>query len=171
MAPCLSWKKMENSKSFLISFIQFSYHQSQAILRFLAMEYGFWPEDAQEQYLNDELIESLKDFWMSAFPLKDVPEEKKKEAFEDFVAKKVVPLFTIWEKQLKENSSQEYMVGDKFTLIDVGFANLYGSFLTKESLKEAFAGILAGFPILSSYFETRHTELKDYFDSRPECPF
>lgn len=147
------------------------YAQSGAILRMLAKEYGFMPEDAEDEYRVNALIESLKDFWLKAFPLKDLKEEERKEGFENFVKTTVVPLFTVWEKKITANSSNDFMVGDSFTLIDSGFLNLYANFMRKTGLKEMFEGILANYPNFKAYLETRYEDQKDYFESRPDCPF
>ena len=77
--------------------------------------------------------------------------------------------FNYFEKALKSNSSQDFIVGDSITTADFTMLAFYGSFIIHPSKKDAVASTFGNYPILKAYLELRHEAQKDYFDSRPEC--
>ena len=147
------------------------YSQSGAIRKYLARKYGLYPTDAWEQYLTDNIEESLVDFFTGLLKMKDLKDEEKKTAFEAFVTTTAKNCFRVWEQRLQDNSSQEFIIGDKLTYADTGFITLYANVLNRGETKLAFADILDAHPTVKSYMETRYAALKDYFDNRPDCPF
>ena len=103
--------------------------------------------------------------------MKDLKDEEKKTAFGTFVTGTATNCFRVWEQRLKDNSSQEFFIGDKFSYMDVGFVNLYANIFNRGETKLGFADLLDAHPTVKSYMEARYAALKDYFDSRPDCPF
>ena len=149
------------------------YVQSDAILRLLGREYGYYPTDAVDAYRVDNLIDLTGDFRtpiMTAFFSGGTDEEKKKK-FEDLVANHFPKFFGFWEKKLLENSSQDFLVGDSATIADFAYLAIYSSLINNGQLKDALLGVLEGFPTLNAYFTTRWNAQKDYFDHRPASPF
>ena len=148
------------------------YPQSDSILRLLGREFGYYPTDAEAAYRVDNLIDLTADF---RTPIMKVffsgSEEEKKKGFEDLVANHFPKFFGFWETKLKENSSQDFLVGDSATIADFAYLAIYSSLINNGQLKDALLPTLEGFPTLSAYFTTRWNAQKEYFDSRPASPF
>ena len=103
--------------------------------------------------------------------MKDLKDDAKKEAFTTFVTTTATSCFRVWEHRLKENTSQDFFVGDRLTYADTGLVMLYANVLNRGETKAAFADLLEAHPTLKAYFETRYEAHRDYFDNRPDCPF
>lgn len=147
------------------------YQQAMAILKMLGREHGYYPSDPTEAYHQDVAIETLRDFWKGVYDMKDMADEERKEAFGKFGEGLMSKLFTAWEGHISENSSQHHWHGDKVTLADIGMATLYAGIMNRGPGKDFFQSQLDNWPVLKEYFEKRYEEHKDYFESRPECPF
>ena len=102
--------------------------------------------------------------------LRNCKEEEKKDFVTRFAENTAKPALDHWEEQLKNNSSQEHIIGDKVTLADIGLLNVYASLLTREDVKPLFADLIDDHPALKNFWEVRHEEMKDYFENRPKCP-
>lgn len=95
----------------------------------------------------------------------------RKEEFKNMLETHVVKFLGFFEDAIKGNSSQEFLVGDSYTIADAGYLAMYGSILGHPSRKEHFASTLAEFPTIKEYFEKRWEAQSAYFDSRPTCSF
>ena len=146
--------------------------QSNAILRLLGREHGYYPSDAETAYRVDNLLDLMGDFYtpiLKVFFTKD--EEEKKKGFEDLLANHYPKFFGFWEKKLTENSSQDFLVGDSATIADFTYLSVYSALINNGQAKDALLGILEGFPTLKAYFQTRWDAQAAYFESRPACSF
>eukprot|EP00345_Euplotes_harpa_P010154 CAMPEP_0168339336 /NCGR_PEP_ID=MMETSP0213-20121227/13397_1 /TAXON_ID=151035 /ORGANISM="Euplotes harpa, Strain FSP1.4" /LENGTH=151 /DNA_ID=CAMNT_0008345341 /DNA_START=6 /DNA_END=461 /DNA_ORIENTATION=- len=81
------------------------YSQAGAILRFLAREHGFYPEDPEQAYFVENLTEAITDFNTGLFKLKDLKGDERTQAFESFVKSTVIPCFTTWQKRIEGNTT------------------------------------------------------------------
>ena len=75
--------------------------------------------------------------------------------------------FNIWEETLKENTSQDFLVGSSITIADFQSLAYYASFVNHGPDKAEVTEILEKYPTLKSYWNTRYEAQKDYFDNRP----
>ena len=77
--------------------------------------------------------------------------------------------FEFQENLIKNNSSQEFLVGDKASVADFLYLAFYSSVIANELSegKDAFKSILANYPVLKSYYEIRYEAQKEYFTSLP----
>ena len=149
-----------------------NYCQAMAILRYLGASHGYLPEDAEQLYRVDRLMDLLSDFCVSIFKLRHVTEpEEQKTMFGELCETHYPKYFGYWEKELKSNSSQEFLVGDKASIVDFAYLAVYGSFINHGMGKEMVLSILKNFPTLQEYFEKRWEAQKDHFNNRPECPY
>mmetsp|Transcript_20739 Transcript_20739/g.23096 ORF Transcript_20739/g.23096 Transcript_20739/m.23096 type:complete len:209 (-) Transcript_20739:38-664(-) len=145
--------------------------QSNAILRYVGSEYGYYPEDAELRYRADELVDLTDDFkgpvgknhFGSASP------EEKSEEWKGLLENHYTKFFTFFEGKLKENSSQDFIVGDTYTIADFSLLAAYGSVINHPLRKEDTFKVLDNYPVLKEYFALRWAAQKDYFDNRDEC--
>lgn len=103
------------------------YTQSAAIRKYLARKYDLYPTDPWEQYLTDSLEESIIDFYVALMRMKDLKDDEKKEAFGNFIKTTAANCFRVWEQRLKDNSSQDFFIGDRLTYADTGMVMLYAN--------------------------------------------
>ena len=75
-------------------------------------------------------------------------------------------------KRLKENESQEYLVGNKLSVADVLYCNFRFTTLNqKDADKKAMIdGAFAAFEDVNKYFEARRGDFAKRLDSRPDRP-
>ena len=82
------------------------------------MKYGYYPEDPDAAYEVDSLLEGMADLY-GAYSQYFFTQEKiaKEKLLNDWFA--LLPKFyAIFEAALKRNSSQDFFVGDNWTLAD-----------------------------------------------------
>ena len=150
------------------------YAQSIAILRFLGIKYGYYPEDAFEGWRVDSIIDSIQDllsaYYKAAFAAN---EEEKKTNFGSFLEGTLPKWLACIEKRLKGNSSQKFISGEKMTIADFALANIaYSSFFNDANPgKDALAAVLESFPDLKAYFLGLGEELKEHLASRNPSPW
>lgn len=145
--------------------------QSRAILRYVIQRAGLYPTDAYEVYRLESLIELYNDIESAIF--KAFFSGDAETGMKDFMANVFFKRMAQVEKRLKENSSAEYLVGDKLSSADCLFCNLRFTFLAdkdpekKKQIDEAFGK----FEALGKYFEARKASFQKRIDSRPPYPF
>jgi glutathione S-transferase len=159
------WPALKTSGKFEFSFlpmVEIDGHQlsfQSTILRYLGGKYGFYPEDVYYRYLIDSGMEAIKDFF-DAFPYvimfmtPTATEEEKNKAFMEFVAK-LGPLFKILENRLKDNVSQEFFVGDKWSIVDIFFFGLYWCMLCQPNFTAILEAEYVKTPLIKTYVEKR----------------
>ena len=148
-----------------------NYCQAMAILRYLGASHGYLPEDAEQLYRVDRLMDLLFDFSLEIKLQTAKTPEEQKTLFADISENHAPKHFGHWEKELKSNSSQEFMVGDKASIVDFAYLALYGSFINHGIGKDMLLEVLNDFPTLKEYFNKRWEAQQEYFDSRPKCPY
>ena len=140
--------------------------QSNAILRLLGREYGYYPTDIEDAYRVDNLLDLMGDFYTAILKVhftKD--EEEKKRGHEDQLINHYPKFFGFWDKKLTENSSQDFLVGDSATIVDFTYLSVISELLNNKQERENMLGILDRFPTLKAYFQTRRDAQAAYFES------
>ncbi len=93
---------------------------------------------------------------------------------EKFKVSKVNPTFVALEKRLKENCSQEFLVGDKLTAADLVWVNFVWSVvLNPTKSEEERKEIEAKFekvPLFWAYVNKRKGDFAGRFDTRKPSP-
>ena len=143
--------------------------QSRAILRYIMQRKGLYPTDAYEVYRLESLIELYNDIETALFKAFQGGEK----GIEEFMMNTFFKRMAQVEKRLKENSSAEFLVGDKLSSADCLFCNLRFTFFgdkdpeKKKQIDEAFGK----FEGLTKYFEARKGDFQKRLDSRPAYKF
>ncbi len=93
--------------------------QSRCIMRMLGKKLGYYPED--KEYEVESIIETFWDMYPHHIDIgwyfqKD--SQKSQEMRELFVKEKLGAFLEMFETRLKNNESQEYMVGNKWSIAD-----------------------------------------------------
>lgn len=101
-------------------------------------------------------------------------EEVKKKHAEEFFGKTFPRWCEVLQKRVEENSSPNYIVGDKITIADFAMAAVaYATFLNDNfAQKDLLLGVVEKYPKLLEYF--RHlgeVDLKDYLQTRKASPW
>ncbi|CDW77882.1 glutathione s-transferase [Stylonychia lemnae] len=150
------------------------YSQSQAILRFLGKELGYYPEDTYHGYLVDSTLDFINDLTNARFKANNHPEpETKKQLLADFYEKVLSNFFLAIQKRLEANSSPDKIVGDKVTIADIALAAIaYSFFLNENNLsKTEYQEVLNKFPKVLDYFNGLGELLKEYLAARAPSPW
>ena len=145
---------------------------SGAILRYLAVANGFYPTDPEEVYEVEKLLDLIGDYVAGNIKLhytKD--EDEKKKLLEEYLENFFPKYLGYFDKQLQNNSSKEFMVGDKITIVDFLMLHRLERIANNDFLKEPVGAILDTFPTLKEYYEIRYEAQKEYFENRPVCPY
>ena len=147
--------------------------QSMSIMRYLGREYGYYPSDSETAYWVDNLLDLFIDFRLPILKMVLTSNVKlREETMLDLLAKKHFETnFVLFEKKLKENSSQKFFVGNSITIADFFALSLYATYIYNGKIWERVYKILEDYPILKKYFETRWDAQKSYFENRPDAPF
>ena len=123
----------------------------------------------------DSGLDAINDIMTEFYKANFCPdEEAKKKLFEEFFGSKLPSWFERMENRLKANTTQNYMVGDKLTILDFAIAALaYSSFLNETNpIKEQQMTIVEKFPTFLDYTKRLgNEEFKSYIDSRPARPW
>ncbi|CAI2378252.1 unnamed protein product [Moneuplotes crassus] len=148
------------------------YAQGGAILRYLGGNHGYYPEDVEERFRVDEITDLIaSDFspkiGEAVFGAKT--EEEKKDSIGKLVEEHFPKFFGFLEEQLTSNSSQDFLVGDSYTIADFVLLSSYIAHINHPHRKDQVSPLLDSYPTLKAYFAARTADLKDYLDSLPEC--
>lgn len=165
--------KLEFGQLPMVEYDGKSYTQSQAILRALGIQHGYYPADAYEAYLVDSLLDSINDinnaFYKAAF---NPSEEHKTTLFAEFYGNTLPRFFAAFEKRLDGNTSG-FIVGDKITIADFAFAALaYSSFLNENNPnRQPAIEVVDKFPAFKKYCEGLGEHIKAHLDTRKPSPW
>eukprot|EP00343_Euplotes_focardii_P002015 CAMPEP_0205804360 /NCGR_PEP_ID=MMETSP0205-20121125/7259_1 /ASSEMBLY_ACC=CAM_ASM_000278 /TAXON_ID=36767 /ORGANISM="Euplotes focardii, Strain TN1" /LENGTH=207 /DNA_ID=CAMNT_0053073851 /DNA_START=1 /DNA_END=621 /DNA_ORIENTATION=- len=147
------------------------YCQSLAILRKVARENGYYPNDAEDAYYQDVLTESLRDLYDNIFQIMESQSDEEKETITKKFETTIVPVnFSAWEDIIKANSSQEFWHGDSETIADLSLVCFYADQILIGAFKDSIQAHLEKYPALKEYLEKKHEAHKDYFNNRPDYP-
>eukprot|EP00826_Nyctotherus_ovalis_P031936 TRINITY_DN2572_c0_g2_i4.p1 TRINITY_DN2572_c0_g2~~TRINITY_DN2572_c0_g2_i4.p1 ORF type:complete len:399 (+),score=114.11 TRINITY_DN2572_c0_g2_i4:146-1342(+) len=147
-----------------------TYSQSVAILEYLGVKYKYMPKDPSTLAKVVFAVETAGDFlakgFLAAFFMSPLDAESKAVAADKLV-KVDGPLYLgALEKLLKENSSQEYIVGDKYTIADFYLLGAYRRFLMEDWFKPFCTPLFASHPVLKAYLDKR---MKDFCSCFGQC--
>lgn len=146
--------------------------ESKSILRYIALKHGLHPTDPVNNYKVNSLIDRYIDLERTYYKIFFAKEEEKQEMRKEFVEKELFPTFTAIEKRLKENSSQDHLVGDKLTLADVLYVDFIWSQAFNPTQSEEVMGrhkaLFEKFPILRAYAEKRKADFPRFENREPK---
>ena len=147
-----------------------SYSMSRAILKYLGMTYDLYPTDPEEIYEIEKLLDLLGDYTAGIHKLYRVKDPKeKKKMFAEYLEDYYPRYLGYFDKHLQNNSSQEFMVGDKITCVDFFMLHHLERAYCGPFFKNTVGPILDSLPTLKAYFDARFEAQKEYYDNRPEC--
>ncbi len=93
--------------------------ETDAINKYVSERIGITPKDIKQKYLVNSALSLLDEMVLSAMPFFKKPKDEKEAALKDWVEGVFDPKAGYLEKRLKENVTQEYMVGDSITEPDI----------------------------------------------------
>ena len=95
--------------------------------------------------------------------------QNRKEEWKKLTEEHYPKFFAFLEKQLKANTSQDFLVGDGYTIADFAWLGIYGSAVNHPLRKEDVFPVLDNYPTLKAYWEKLYDAQKSWFDNREEC--
>ena len=114
----------------------------------MGKKHDYYPENPAEAYRVDSALDALSDLFTAMYKFAfEADEEKKKAAAAAFVGTTLPAFFAAFEKRLVANVSQHYLVGEKMTIADFGFASLFNSLFLNEGCE--YAAVLR--PVLEAH--------------------
>jgi len=148
------------------------YVQSRSILRYLSQKFGYYPSDPEEAYK----VESISDHWddlnknisLATFERDPV---KKEELQKSLIEKHYPADLAAVEKRLKANTSQEFLVGNKYTMADFLWINTGYSTILNPHNRDKHAPVLKSFPAYKNYLDVRGKDFEDYLKKRKDSPY
>ncbi len=145
--------------------------QSFAIMEYLGKKYGYLPADYEKLYdvlyiMN--LSRELFDKALLAMNLKGYLDEKGKEIkMKELLEQDGPVMLSALQQRLKDNVSQEFMVGSAYTIADFVVLGFYQSILYWKDWETTFASrIQKKYPVLQAYIDRR---LKDFAPFYHKC--
>ena len=110
------------------------YSQGASILRMLGKRYGYYPEDPIQAWRVDSTGDAMHDLMEKFISIKfQSDEEKKKAQQQDFLTNFFPKWLSVFEKRLNENTSKDYLVGDKITNADFNLGYLINSIIYNDA--------------------------------------
>lgn len=142
--------------------------QSYAILEFLGAKYGYLPKCYEKLYQCMFIMNTTEDLFMKAYMAAGQRSPLDPKAKEEAIKKlKEVdaPIFLgAVTKRLKENKTQDFLVGKKYTIADFYVLGLFVNMTTVPEFKAAFEVDLAKkYPELWAYCEKRMIDFNLYY--------
>ena len=148
------------------------YNQSAALLRMLGRKYGYYDDkDIEGCYLMDSFASSVEDTFERYYKVMQAKsDEERKEIMTEFVSNYFPKWLSKIEKRLEVNGSEGHLVGDKYTIIDFGFASILFSVIYNEAHQGSahLKPIYEQFPRLTKYAAALRTDFESYLKSRPQ---
>ncbi len=145
--------------------------QSWSILRYLGKIHGYYPEDWENGWKVDSILDAVEDYFSKYFKAQfEKDEDRKKQFTQDFL--NFLPgWITAIQKRIAANEDPHYAVGNKRTIADFALACIAFNFINNEAnphhAETAPLTKKEDFPVLTTYLTKLHEELKDYLTSRP----
>lgn len=107
--------------------------QSWAILRYIGKIHGYYPDNSEEAWQVDSLLDSVEDFLGKYFRANFEKDEERKKTYENDFAVWLTTWLTAIQKRIEANSDHKYAVGNKRTIADIAFAALSFSVIFNEA--------------------------------------
>eukprot|EP00830_Metopus_es_P020189 TRINITY_DN789_c0_g1_i2.p1 TRINITY_DN789_c0_g1~~TRINITY_DN789_c0_g1_i2.p1 ORF type:complete len:472 (-),score=113.76 TRINITY_DN789_c0_g1_i2:2-1378(-) len=144
------------------------FFQTDAMMHSLSLKYGYLPLEPMKYSKVIEACGIVKDFFeeFAKFVYKDFPEEKKKAWSEEFYSKKAALIIGALEKRLKENKTQDFMFGRRYTMVEFYVVCTAKWILKNPQFADKFAPILKHFPVFSAYMEKRLVDFPQLYIHR-----
>ncbi len=142
--------------------------QSIAIMEYLGVRYRYTPSAFPKMYDVMFAISTAEDLFTRAYvavsPHSPLSPKEKEEAL-DRLFKVDGPLFLgVLEKRLKDNVTQDFIAGHKYTIADFYLQGLYQNIIQNPEWKKLFADkIQADFPTLWGYAVKRARDFVPYY--------
>eukprot|EP01022_Parablepharisma_sp_SALTPOND_P028874 TRINITY_DN71949_c0_g1_i1.p1 TRINITY_DN71949_c0_g1~~TRINITY_DN71949_c0_g1_i1.p1 ORF type:complete len:423 (-),score=65.32 TRINITY_DN71949_c0_g1_i1:31-1299(-) len=143
--------------------------QSYAILSYLGAKYGYLPKDYDKLYRVLFVMNTAEDIYTKAFlcmvPQMSPLDEKARAELKDNLLNTTGPLFMgALEKKLKENETQDYMVGNNYTIADFYLLGLYQTLVQNEEWNKTFMKRIEDkYPTLYKYAQKRIRDFNPYY--------
>jgi len=139
---------------------------SRAILRYICMKNGLYPEDNMEVYKVESICDLVSDALEPLIPLVFA---NNTEGVENYYREKMPSILEMMENRLKQNTSENHFLEDKTSMADfVVFEFLYDFFMS-ASKRDSFGDLLEEVPVLKKFAENfmdSSEELKEYLSTR-----
>ena len=140
--------------------------ESKAIIRYVAMKNGFYPDDPWEAAVTDEAIDTWSEILAKTYPPAFAQDEETK-------AKLIDACFEAHGKFLKAFDAQfakGFLCGDKLTAGDFCLGSFYTNYYANPSVgfaADRWKALLDEHPNFKAYGEKFAAELADYLSTRP----
>lgn len=144
------------------------YCQSVAILEYLGAKYNYLPKkNANELYKVMHVIRTLEDVYSKAFLVTSdrspLDTDARAKGLENLLNVEGPLFMGALEQQLKSNCTQEFIVGNKYTIADFNILGAYRGMMANEVFKSTFAKRLEEkYPTLWKYAEERMKDFDSY---------
>ena len=144
------------------------YCQSNAILRFLGAQHGYYSEDPYTGWQIDSIIDSVGDLMNAYYKAAYGPEAEREALTKAFYETSYPKWAEAVQKRLQNNTSQKFIVGDKLTIADFKIAALaHTTFLNEANPNKATVlEVVEKFPVFLEYCKGLGEELKAYLSTR-----
>ena len=146
------------------------YNESKAILRFLGAQHGYYPNDINEAWLSDAVVDYLQDFLAGLYPIQ--MNKKFDEAGQAEYTKFMTTLVEYLNKILLKHG-KKYIAGtDSLTIADFMVASIVFSHVHNDSIvggatfTDIGKAIVAKNEAFAVYVERLRTDLSDYLATR-----
>ena len=148
--------------------------QTNSIIRYLAKRFGYYPEDAYDAWRAESLIDGLMDVHLALYAVHfnaTLDEEEKKKKVSEIIGTQFDKFVGILEKRLKDNSSQEFIVGDKLSVADIVNVAEYTGLYTNGDNNSTFGAVIEKYPVVDAYYKGLTKHFEEYLSKREPRPF
>ncbi len=149
------------------------YNQSNAFLRALAIEHGYYGKTFEERWSADMILDTFEDLSGSGvFKVWWAPEQPE-EAVKALLAG-TAKVNAIFEKHIAAHPDWKYLAGNDLSIADFKVLAQYYSTARNDTKKhpainDALRAQVEEYPLLSAYLNKLAEEFKDYLATRPKC--
>ena len=142
--------------------------QSNAIMEYLGSKYGYLPKNFSKLYKVMFIMNTAEDLmqktYMSTGAMSPFDEKAKAEALEKLMKVEGPLMLSAIEKKLKENCTQDFIVGHKYTIADFSLLGLFRGLEVNENWKKNFYECVpTKYPTLWEYCQKRMVDFNPYY--------
>ena len=143
--------------------------QSYAILEYLGAKFGYLPKVYDKLYRVLFVMNTAEDLFVKAYillsPRSPLDAKAKEEGLKKLLEGEAGIYLGAIEKKLKDNCTQNFVVGNKYTIADFYLLGFYAHIMGNAPWAAAFAApIRAKFPILQAYLDKRLIDFNPYYN-------
>lgn len=144
------------------------YCQSYAILEYLGLKYDLLPKDHAQLYKVLFILNVGEDLFIKGYTAvsktSPLDAKGKEEALKKLLGGEGALYVSAIEKRLKENCSQDFIVGCKYTIADFLLLGFYANILLLPEWNAAYAErIRTKYPVLQAYLDKRMIDFNPYY--------